>query len=332
MNLEGLLGVFAGIAVAMALFLASYLAFIRKDDPIKNGLLGFLFVAVALRIGKSIIFYILYDMAAVGLAAGFLGLASIGPLLLVYISESVNKYPKLNLNQLLHLVIPVLGAIGCFVFAETPYVSLLYQSATAVLFMYLAASWKLHLVREHKQQRLESWNKNLLLSVSIILVALIYQHVTDEMSDYMVGSGIAAVGIYWFLIAALKSPIVFLKNEGAELPHEILNKVRFAFEEDEVFKTSGITITNLSKHLDLPAYQLTKAIKLLYNKSFPESVNSFRIKEMKTKLLAEEGYNKIETLAYEVGFNTPSAFYAAFKKHTGMSPKEYQQRQVLESA
>lgn len=46
---------------------------------------------------------------------------------------------------------------------------------------------------------------------------------------------------------------------------------------------------------------------------------------MRDKLSQPEFMNeKIEDLAYDVGFNTSSAFYNAFKKEVAMTPREYQ--------
>ena len=70
-------------------------------------------------------------------------------------------------------------------------------------------------------------------------------------------------------------------------------------------------------------------MKRHYGRTFPEVVNELRVKEVKAKLAVGVDV-KIEGLAYDAGFNTPSAFYAAFKKETDQSPREYQQSvQVL---
>ena len=58
--------------------------------------------------------------------------------------------------------------------------------------------------------------------------------------------------------------------------------------------------------------------------SFREFVNTYRIAEVKEKLCEKSAdFSKVEALAYDVGFNSPSAFYAAFKKETSLSPQEY---------
>jgi len=42
-------------------------------------------------------------------------------------------------------------------------------------------------------------------------------------------------------------------------------------------------------------------------------------------LLASESYT-IETVAQQVGYDSPFAFSAAFKRHQGVSPSEYRQK------
>jgi AraC-like DNA-binding protein len=96
-------------------------------------------------------------------------------------------------------------------------------------------------------------------------------------------------------------------------------------EDDKIYFQSGITLAQFAAAIDTPNYIVSKAIKKIYNKSFPEVINSFRIKTIRDKLSQPEFINeKIEDLAFDVGFNTSSAFYNAFKKEVSMTPREYQ--------
>lgn len=64
----------------------------------------------------------------------------------------------------------------------------------------------------------------------------------------------------------------------------------------------------------------------IYGKSFPET-NSFRVQEVKKQLEKERNkVYKIEGIAFEAGFSTPSSFYTAFKKETGLTPTSYQKK------
>lgn len=42
-----------------------------------------------------------------------------------------------------------------------------------------------------------------------------------------------------------------------------------------------------------------------------------------------KGNKKIESIPYNAGLNTPSAFYSAFKKTTGINPTEYQKKYLV---
>ena len=55
--------------------------------------------------------------------------------------------------------------------------------------------------------------------------------------------------------------------------------------------------------------------------SFFDYVNGWRIEEAKP--LIRNGEQTVLAIAYEVGFNSRSSFYAAFKKQTGVTPSAY---------
>nr|WP_320000773.1 helix-turn-helix domain-containing protein [uncultured Draconibacterium sp.] len=59
-------------------------------------------------------------------------------------------------------------------------------------------------------------------------------------------------------------------------------------------------------------------------------VNEYRI-EKAMELLASNDRKEytILKILYEVGFNSKSSFNTAFKKHTGLTPTEYRQKNTL---
>ncbi len=105
----------------------------------------------------------------------------------------------------------------------------------------------------------------------------------------------------------------------------LLARIEKAFVDDKIHRKNSLTLRDISSELGVPTYKISKTLNKAYGKAFPELVNHFRISDIKEWLTSpSNGHLKLEALAYEAGFTTPSAFYAAFKKETGMTPKRFQ--------
>ncbi len=320
MNDFGLFGVLAGSAVALAIFQSSFfLGIKRKEDP-KYLWVGLILLATGLRVGKSIFYFLLNDMAPIGLAIGFLGLASIGPLSWLLIRQQ----PFSVKRDALHFLIPVVGAMACFLVSPSPWETYFYESATFILAIYLIFSW-VRLIKSGDWSG-NTWNRSVLVTVSGVWLALVYQHMSNTMMNYAIGAVIAAAFIYWLFFQSFKAGVL---SRGIEvsLPDQTLHKVREALEQQATYQQSGMNLQQFSSDLDIPSYLVTRSVRELYGKTFPETLNHFRIEKIKAMLLdPKKEHLKIESLAYEVGYTSPSAFYAAFKKSTGLTPTAYQKK------
>jgi AraC-like DNA-binding protein len=264
----------------------------------------------------------------IGVAFGFVGLSSIGPLLWLYISYSKGHQFQMNRIDALHFLFPVIGFFPVWLLGGwMP--TYFYTTGTTFLFFYLMAAWLQFSKITYNQSISKYWNKLVLISVSLIWSAFVFQHLSEGILQYALGAALASLLMYVLLIYALKNPVLFPKNNKVRIDEKVIVKLRHAIEEDKVYQKPAITINQLAEELSEPSYILSKAMKLEFGKSFPELMNHYRIKDVKNSLSTfNDDFLKIEGLAYEVGFNTPSAFYAAFKKETSLSPKEFQ-KQVL---
>jgi AraC-like DNA-binding protein len=85
-----------------------------------------------------------------------------------------------------------------------------------------------------------------------------------------------------------------------------------------------LTLQKLAKALSVSPHHLSQTINEQLNQSFIDFINAYRIEEAKRMLVdqAKKHYS-ILAVSEEVGFNSKSAFNAAFKKHTRMTPSEF---------
>ena len=85
-----------------------------------------------------------------------------------------------------------------------------------------------------------------------------------------------------------------------------------------------ISLKSLAEKLSVNRNTLSKAININGGMNFNDFINKRRVQEAKNRLLNVEYANyTIEAIGQSVGFNSKSAFYAAFKKHAQTSPSSF---------
>ncbi len=77
----------------------------------------------------------------------------------------------------------------------------------------------------------------------------------------------------------------------------------------------------LSFTADIPKSILKQGFKHLYGKSIYNFYNDYRMD--KAESLLESGQHLVKEIAFEIGYQNPSHFIAAFKKRNGCTPKQY---------
>lgn len=111
------------------------------------------------------------------------------------------------------------------------------------------------------------------------------------------------------------------ENEIESLKTKLENLMR----KEKPFLEPALTLNDLAKILGVNSAVLSRTINSGFGKNFNDFVNEFRIDEVKEKLKNENAKNMtLLGIAFECGFNSKATFNRAFKKFTGVSPKEYQ--------
>ncbi|MFY8004415.1 MAG: helix-turn-helix domain-containing protein, partial [Chitinophagaceae bacterium] len=115
-------------------------------------------------------------------------------------------------------------------------------------------------------------------------------------------------------------------STNAEI-NEWMQKLTTAMETYKWFENPELTLSLLAKHIQLPPAFLSKLINNGFQKNFNDFVNDFRVNSLITKLQAGEHQQQtLLGLAYDAGFNSKPTFNRAFKKKTGLTPKEWLQK------
>ena len=81
--------------------------------------------------------------------------------------------------------------------------------------------------------------------------------------------------------------------------------------------------------MKLPPHVLSKVINEGYGRNFFDFINQLRIDELKVRLNDPRfrSYTLL-SMAFEVGFNSKTAFNRSFKKLTNQTPSEYMQTHI----
>ncbi len=112
---------------------------------------------------------------------------------------------------------------------------------------------------------------------------------------------------------------------------QIFQRILQYMENDKPYLDPDASLAAFSKALNIPPGQISQVINEMFNQNFRDVLNSYRIERAKSLILNESNNNTILSIAFEVGFNSKSTFNAAFKKHTGFTPKELKnQSRVLQ--
>ena len=101
-------------------------------------------------------------------------------------------------------------------------------------------------------------------------------------------------------------------------------KILQFIQQGKAYEDPELSLTQVAKHLKTNPAIISKAVNQGFQLNFNDFINFYRIEAVKEKLLA--GEQKTQTLlgiAYDCGFNSKATFNRAFKKFTGVSPKEW---------
>jgi AraC-like DNA-binding protein len=110
---------------------------------------------------------------------------------------------------------------------------------------------------------------------------------------------------------------------------EYKNRLTGIMHSQQIFLRSDLTLPKLAEAVGCSVNHLSQVINSGFGMSFFDYLNQYRIEHAKDLLSRLDGRNgAVLNIAFTVGFNSNSAFYAAFKKCVGQTPAQYRRVQL----
>jgi AraC-like DNA-binding protein len=173
-------------------------------------------------------------------------------------------------------------------------------------------------------------------SVAVIVIVLIdfmfFNYAFNRFYHYPIFIGMALI-TYWLGLEGfnkkdkqvIKTKVILDPKEKLQL-EAIASKLTLLMTEEKAYKNQDLTLSILSKQLDVKSYLTTKCLNTVFEKKFNDFINEYRIEELKTLLKDPKNNNyTLLSLAFEAGFNSKASFNRAVKKLTGKSPSALKQ-------
>ena len=109
------------------------------------------------------------------------------------------------------------------------------------------------------------------------------------------------------------------------------SKLTHLMSEEQAYMNPSLTLPKLSNMVQCPVNHLSQVINAGFGVSFFDYLNEYRIEEAK-RILSDQSDRPqpILSVAFEVGFNSNSAFYSAFKRLCGQTPAQFRKKQLAD--
>jgi AraC-like DNA-binding protein len=109
----------------------------------------------------------------------------------------------------------------------------------------------------------------------------------------------------------------------------LLEDLEKYIRREKPYLNASLTLKDLGAALNIQPRLLSHMINSYLDTNFSNYINTLRVQEAAEKLgKPKDDKETIAEVMYTCGFNTKSAFFTAFKKQFGISPKQYKEKQV----
>lgn len=320
------------IGIVNSFILITYSLFSKKGSRKSNLIFAFFILMLTLRISKSILLTFSDGLHDFLLTIGLSGFMAIGPAFYLFTQSILN--PKFNFKwqQLVHLL-PAIVFTFLWVFLDSVrnnanWWHIFYRTILLQYIIYVSIT-----VQNINSSRTDNGSiKKQLNIISSFLMAIWFAYLLNEVSGfpYISGAILYSVLIYFSLIIIINKGYIIstanLKYQKTGLKSEenerIFTELKQLLHNKTIYRDNTISLAKLAKQINTSTHALSQVINENFQKTFFELIGFYRLEEAK-KLLKSNPKAKISDIAFDVGYNSLSAFNAAFKKSTGSTPSKY---------
>jgi AraC-like DNA-binding protein len=341
-----LLFFFSALGAFNGVILGIYFFFFTKKKYLTNYFLGALLFALSIRIGKSVFVYFHPELPKMYLQFGLTACFFIGPCLYYFLRsavEEINIMPKSWKFTLLFWGTIIVAAGILYPYEYYPelwrgyFIKIIYfQWFVYIVFSAFTIRSIIKKIgnRKEKTTPSEIWFGMLFLGNFLLFLFYFLAIMGAPGATYISGAVIFSFILYLIISILLyrkRTDDLFLlnvqKNLGKKIDSAeaiiISEKLENIMNDKSLYKNPNLNLQDLSKEINISSHLLSQFLNNNLGKNFTSFVNEFRINEA-CRIITSSDKLTLESVGYDVGFNSKSTFFAAFKKHTGTTPLNYQ--------
>jgi AraC-like DNA-binding protein len=328
--------------------LGIYFLVFYKSRTLSATLFGFLLMALSIRVAKSVLWWFMPEMPVIIVQIGLVACLFIGPLLYYYAKASANGIKQAPLSWKTSLAVyAIIGLTMLLFFSSKPYLHYwrhyIIPAIFAQWFVYvLVAGYTLRSIffklfdKTKNLKPNDKWVLGVYTGNFMIAASYALAFPGIRAVSYITGSVAFSVILYLnvlILIYRKKTNDLF-QSEPEKYANKKMDKAEATklvqhleqlMATKKVYTNADIKLNDLAAKLEISSHQLSQLLNDKLGKSFTAYINDYRIKQA-CDIIAVDNSLKLEAVGYEVGFNSKSTFFAAFKKHTGTTPKMFKEQ------
>jgi len=341
---NNLLFFFSALGAFNGLIIGIYFLCFTTKKTLSNYFMGALLVVLSIRIGKSVAYFFDYGLSRTVLQVGLTACLFIGPFLFFFVSTEMKQVRKLPLSWSVQLiawaaVILITGLIfpyqnfpGLWTDYFIPAIYLQWGIYIGLSVVQIKPLFKK--IRDKEKLRpFEKWILTICATILLIFGAYVWAYARITKGSYISGP------LYFSLITYLVIFILLYRKKANDLSSftgqkygdrklnedeakQIVARLQKAMDERELFRNPNLKVDDLAREIEVPSHQLSRILNDSLQKNFTLFVNEYRVDEA-CRVLSYQTNFTIEAVGSEVGFNSKSTFFAAFKKIKGLTPNAY---------